>query len=1121
MDAARISSEEFATFVRQLYRLFKVGTIHLLNNEAVLQTVDRSVAVFEGLSERGFDRISVLFLEDTVFVNGTLLKANRDVYESAQELAAILEKAGANQVTIRTEATRDDVLAMLAVASERLRAANEGGAAATETELRDAAMLRRIDPELLDDVSNAKLTARDKTGRAYASALVSMRHTFDALKAGEYEASRQLKRLAQQLVMLGDRSNPAFLAVTRMRATHDDEAGRAVNSAILTVAAAREVTDDIRTLTRLAVAALLYEAGRPRAAGMGKSDAKKIKVIPRLRGEKKARLPASTAVVLTALGGLHEDAMYRIVCGFEAQWRDVNGKKAPVYDGALDPRMESQLLFVARKFNRLLTFDVTKQRRLTPDEAIERLRARTADPVEFRCIELILGALGIVERGTVVRLRSGARALVVENSASPGSYGLPLLRVFASADGAPVRDAWLDLKRPNDAVARFGGIAEVCKGESAPAGLLDEPIPARVRAAVPTPTPRPPALAPISARVDFEGPTPATPEGDAETLLPAAAAPDETNERPLPESTEVHARSEATAEQPSVADDAADAESELENILGQYFEEPRAARQSDVHAPSEHVLRSPEPNVEHLLHAYVGDERSETAPMPVVDPRRALLEARTEHTSDLSQPRASNILREFFPDADSGANVRLRAPEGARALDSPPEPKASVRQQDTLVDGLPDAHELLSTHLREDAALASPKPLAPSVNTLEVPADELSTSSQELLRVHFGSTQHTAPPTEHDEAPEFPEQRTPQRAQVELLASEAEEAEEAEETAQVQAGRIQSLLEQYRESNPSGHSAVPEAHASPAHVSKQGNPSARDLIFGDTLDVGSDETDRMLEAYLNVVDSGSQTALPAPPTARRSAYDPEARITPIHAPIVPSEMESTHVVASSETDALLQDYLSRGDSDLGDALSDSTDDTAFEADATPRGVAAPPEPRAPSEAVKLEARAPVPPMGQPLSVEERAQRSAPTDAGSAPTTRLPATPATPDGDAPTRQLGRPPVPAPAPPPFGEQESTFAVADPVTDALLADYLVDDETPLPEPEEPADPERRDAPTPLASPTVGDEKSPAEDAEDHRRLLEAYLTSSPGEANASPESDAERKQRLLEEYLRGENP
>lgn len=472
MEGDRIAADDFAAVVRQLYRMFKTGTIHLMNNEAVTQAIGQAVKVVSRLKEQGVDEISLLFLNDTVFVNGTLLKAGREIYEAALDLGVLLRRAGANEMSVSTEATVEELSEVVRYASGRMRSdVHDGQEDEPLPRFSEGASLRLIDPALLEDVQTGSMTARDRLGRTYASTLVVMRFLYDGLKEGRYGVSRQLKRLTQQLVLLADEDPKAFLGLTRMRNVQDDEAGRAVNSAILAILAVREVTSDVRTVSRVALSALMADIGRPRAAGMGRGSGSNLAVIPVLSEEQQRRLPRATVVAVAAVGRLHDEALHRTVVGYEAQWLANKRLLGELYEGEYLPHLESTLVFMVRRFNELITYDVYSQSRMAPDDAMRVLRRTASDEPERRCADLLFQALGLVPRGSVVELSSGHLGVVLENSDKPGLYGLPSVQVFADKNGERVNGILVDLAKPSRDVLRYGGIQRVRDDLESPSDL--------------------------------------------------------------------------------------------------------------------------------------------------------------------------------------------------------------------------------------------------------------------------------------------------------------------------------------------------------------------------------------------------------------------------------------------------------------------------------------------------------------------------------------------------------------------------------------------------------------------------------------------------------------------------
>lgn len=682
-DATRIRSEDFARFVRQLYRLFKIGSFHLLNNEAVSQTVEQSVAVFRELAHEGFERLSVLLLADTVFVNGTLLKAKRDVYESTQELAALLIRAGYNQVTLDTSASPADLHAVLANLAYRIGEADPSGARPLPPPMPTSVHLSLIDPEMLADLMATELDERDRTGRTYASALVLMRYQFDALKRGEYVVAKPLKRLAQQLVALGHPQNPAFIGVTRLRGEFDDEAGRAVHTAIVAVATARQLTEDLRILSRIAMTALLIDVGIPRAAGMGRDGQPSLPVIPRLNEHERATVPASTAAVFAQLGGLFDESLQRMVCGFEAQaLHQSPGEPLPYAPAA--PRVDAEIVWLARAFNAALGFDIRQQRHATPDEAIARLSALPRTSRQVDVLALLFRAVGLLAAGTIVQLADRSTAVVLRNAAEPGRYGLPTLLRYLDAHGVEVAPHELDLAYPSEQVLRHGGIIRI---------LDDATLPPS-----------------IALRVGAQPTRPlADPEPSAAPEAPRAVA----------------------------APPAADAERELERLLGEYFD-PTTKNPPALGVRADHTLPP------------VGTEAAKAAAPVIVATAPHPATVTLDSTQDLRENSARDLLAQFFPDvpaASSGEHLAAThqiatvPASDAEPPTLPPRIAAPLRPsvaEDTTEVSAQDSQALLA-RFREDDDTPDSVPLAPSARPSRLAAPP-------RVEVDSESTQVTADP---------------------------------------------------------------------------------------------------------------------------------------------------------------------------------------------------------------------------------------------------------------------------------------------------------------------------------------------------------------------------------------
>jgi hypothetical protein len=418
------SREMGAKVVVELYRLVKLTHMHDLGNAAIERQREQTYETIQEYCLRSGTHVSILFANKAVFVGGQLLRGSRAVYENAVELGAILERLGGSEVVIARELNRDDLVALAEAFSGVHRAGSTTGFSSptprfTLRRVRDAARLRGLELEELSD--------EQRIVRTYASAVVVLRRFFDDLEASRYVLPRRVKRVAQMLVDLSMGSTPAFLGVTEVRNANNDAAGRAVNTAILSVSAIRQVTSQRAVLVQVATAAMLFDVARPRALALAGSE---LGAAAELSEDQEDCLASGTAAVLTALGRINEPSVTRTVIAFEAQWSRREQWLGPVYGGVRAPTLHSRVVRIARRYNDLLTPEPGALP-ARPDHAIAVLAEELADPKDRTALRLLVASLGLVPVGSIVLLTNGQLGLVIGG----GEPERPRVRVSMGRDG--------------------------------------------------------------------------------------------------------------------------------------------------------------------------------------------------------------------------------------------------------------------------------------------------------------------------------------------------------------------------------------------------------------------------------------------------------------------------------------------------------------------------------------------------------------------------------------------------------------------------------------------------------------------------------------------------------------
>ena len=108
--------------IQSVYRLFRVGNFHTLDNDAIDLSIEQTLGALRRLDAFESEGITLIFAEDTCIVNGQLLQAPPDVYQSAMDFSEFLSQVHVNSITIGKGVADDDLRELLALFRERPRA---------------------------------------------------------------------------------------------------------------------------------------------------------------------------------------------------------------------------------------------------------------------------------------------------------------------------------------------------------------------------------------------------------------------------------------------------------------------------------------------------------------------------------------------------------------------------------------------------------------------------------------------------------------------------------------------------------------------------------------------------------------------------------------------------------------------------------------------------------------------------------------------------------------------------------------------------------------------------------------------------------------------------------------
>ena len=409
--------------VLAVYRLVKNAMVHAIDNDAMLETAAQSAEILRAFGAEVALSPTLTFVDDSVFVCGQLLRASRKVYQTAAELGALLGRTGASEVQFGAGVTQANLLAFAAAFVAALRDP-ERQKTFLATRL-DNVELRKIDPIVLKPRQFNELPIYERILRLYATALVVMRQFHQDVSHGLTILPHRVKRLAQRLVSLSESGDPALLGTLAMANAHRDDAGRSVQTAMLSLAIGRQLTSDRISLSRLAMAALMADVGRARLLGAESRQAGAV-LSPALE----PGIPSAAALVCIATGGINVGNAERTVTVHETALverdRESSGRTS------LAPLLKSQIVVHVRRLLELVAPRSTAH--AVP--ALSALDEMASDPANDRTlVRMLVRALGVLPTGTVVELEGGEWAVVAGPSRHAEAWSRPNLRIVTDARG--------------------------------------------------------------------------------------------------------------------------------------------------------------------------------------------------------------------------------------------------------------------------------------------------------------------------------------------------------------------------------------------------------------------------------------------------------------------------------------------------------------------------------------------------------------------------------------------------------------------------------------------------------------------------------------------------------------
>lgn len=413
-----------ADVILAVFRLLKNSLVHAVGNQAVSTTARDTHAILTDFAGIVGGYVSITFVDDTIFVCGQLLRAPRSIYESAMEVGTLLAVCGVSEVSFTAGVTETDLLALCEAFSLSSRDPSQ------RDHLKDAKLdnisVRHLVSSLQTKDDDSGLPPVEKALRVYASSLVVMRQFYERIAQGKTVLPHRVKRIAQRMVTTAEQDEGTLLAMTTLANAHRDDAGRAVQAAMLSIVVARKLTLDRTALAQVAMAALIADLGRVRISGSAGDR------FTQLSDEVEKVVPALTSSLAISTGGVNLQNAIRTVTAFETTYLERQHLLGPLYKRTLSPMIQSKILYLVRQLlEKLAPRDTTRP--MSPLDALASLAGQPQ--IDEMVYKLLIQAVGVMPAGTVVEFESGEWGIVLGPSSNPTALARPRVRLLTDRNG--------------------------------------------------------------------------------------------------------------------------------------------------------------------------------------------------------------------------------------------------------------------------------------------------------------------------------------------------------------------------------------------------------------------------------------------------------------------------------------------------------------------------------------------------------------------------------------------------------------------------------------------------------------------------------------------------------------
>ncbi len=423
-------------FLVTLYAALRSLRLYPVENDQVQRALDELTGSAKALLQIE-EELEVRLASEFIFVNSTRLRLDLDNYASFGHVLGMLRQCGIGTMRVDRDVERREWQVFVSLLLNfATREANPNKLYELQQRMVQGGVVHiAVEPPIeteedLEDQEHAKEVAK----KTYERSVAVTKEVVSSVRMGRSASVKKVKRAVQSIVDQVLSNEASLVGLTTIRDYDEYTFTHSVNVCIFSVAIGRRLGLSKLQLFDLGMAALLHDVGKSRIPldVLNKTSA---------LAEEEWRImqahPWLGVLTLFGLRGYGEIPYRGMIVAYEHHMKnDLTG-----YPKGVRPRqlsVFSKIVAVADGFDAATTRRAYQTTPIQPDQVLREMWTNPRRGLDPALVKALINVLGVYPVGTCVILDSYEIAIVHSANPDLSQIHRPVVRVVATAEGAPL-----------------------------------------------------------------------------------------------------------------------------------------------------------------------------------------------------------------------------------------------------------------------------------------------------------------------------------------------------------------------------------------------------------------------------------------------------------------------------------------------------------------------------------------------------------------------------------------------------------------------------------------------------------------------------------------------------------